>query len=166
MPRSSSQNSHSGVAWLLAQLGAHAAEQFAATLAGHDLTPPLAGILRLLQAEPGVSQQQLAGRLGAAPSRIVGYIDDLESRGWLRRTRDTTDRRINVLTLTDAGEAAFSSLAEISREHDKRLTKALSHAEYATMRGLLGRLAADAGLTPGVHPGYRSADPGRAAGQL
>jgi DNA-binding MarR family transcriptional regulator len=144
-----------GIAFLLAQLGAHAAERFSSALAEHDLTPPLVGIMRLLQAEPGPSQQQLAERLGMVPSRIVSYVDELESRGWIARTRDTVDRRVNVLTITDAGRTAFTSIATIAREHEMRITAGLDDADRATLLDLLAKLAATQQLTPGVHPGYR-----------
>lgn len=147
-----------GVAFLLAQLGSHAAEQFAHALAEHDLTPPLAGVLRLLHSEPGLSQQRLAERLGTAPSRVVGYVDDLESRGWISRTRDPVDRRVNVLTLTVAGQQAFDTLAALGSDHEQRITGVLDEAEHATLRELLGKLAAAHQLAPGVHPGYRQAD--------
>jgi DNA-binding MarR family transcriptional regulator len=115
--------------------------------------------MRLLTAEPGLSQQQLAARLRTAPSRIVSYVDDLAARGWLTRARDPGDRRINVLTLTAAGRGALASIAEISRAHDARFTAGLSDAEQAALRELLGRLAAARGMAPGVHPGYRRLEP-------
>jgi DNA-binding MarR family transcriptional regulator len=148
-----------GVAFLLAQLGAHASNQFAQALAESNLTPALAGIMRMLKADPGLNQLQLAERLGAAPSRVVAYLDDLESRGWIVRTRDTTDRRVNVLRLTDAGQDAFTALAVISRNHEKAITESLDEAEHATLHDLLSKLAFAQQLTPGVHPGYRQAPP-------
>jgi DNA-binding MarR family transcriptional regulator len=144
-----------GVAFLLAQLGAHAAEQFSRALSDTGLTPPLVGILRLLQAEPGLSQQQLAERLGMVPSRIVAYVDELESRGWIARSRAAVDRRVNVLTTTAAGHEAFTTVATISRDHEKRITTGLDAGERTLLRELLSKLAANQGLTPGVHPGYR-----------
>ena len=155
MPATSPAGPRIGVAFLLAQLGAHAAEKFSLALSEQGLTPALVGILRLLQAEPGPSQQQLAERLGMVPSRIVGYVDELESRGWIARSRDTVDRRVNVLTVTNAGREAFKSIATISRDHERRITAGLDAAEHATLRELLSKLAAGQELTPGVHPGYR-----------
>jgi len=122
--------------------GAQAADQYALLLAESGLTPPLAGIMRMLTVEPGLSQQQLAEHLHTAPSRIVSYVDDLEARGWLTRARDPDDRRINVLTLTEAGRAAFASIGEISRAHDARFTEGLSDAEHAALGEMLARLAA------------------------
>lgn len=144
-----------GIAFLLAQLGSHAAEQFAAALAKRDLTPPLVGIVRMLQVEPGLSQQALAEKLGMVPSRIVAYVDDLEGRGWVARTRDSGDRRVNVLTVTQTGRNAFASIAEIAREHEERVTAGLDADDRATLLALLTKLSELRGLTPGVHPGYR-----------
>lgn len=145
-----------GIAFLLAQLGAHAAEQFSASLAESGLSPALAGIMRLLRTEPGLSQQQLAERLGTVPSRIVGYVDDLEGRGWITRSRDPGDRRVNVLTFTDAGAEAFKVLATLSRAHERRITASLDEDERSALLALLAKLSTAQQLAPGVHPGYRS----------
>ena len=145
-----------GIAFLLTQLGTSAAEQFGAALSEHQLTPPLAGILRALRAQPGISQQELAGRLGMVPSRIVGFVDDLEGRGLVSRTKDSSDRRVNQLALTAAGEEALGVIAGVARAHERRVTSALDDDERATLAALLGKLADSRGLTPGVHPGYRS----------
>ncbi|MDT4939389.1 MAG: hypothetical protein QOG80_3060 [Pseudonocardiales bacterium] len=161
MPSTPSGAPPTGVAFLLAQLGAYAAQQFATALTDEDLTPPLAGILRMLWADSGLSQQQLAERLGTAPSRIVSYVDDLEARGWIARTRDTADRRVNALSLTKAGDAALGRLAVIGRAHEKRITAGLSVAEHKSLLTLLSRLADEHGLTPGVHPGYRLGGPAK-----
>jgi DNA-binding MarR family transcriptional regulator len=143
----------SGIAFLLTQLGSYAAGQFADGLSAHDLTPPYAGIMRLLRTQPGLSQQRLAELLGAAPSRIVSYVDELEARGWVERTRDSVDRRVNVLTVTPAGGDAFTLIAAAGRDHEKHLTAGLTEAERAELLALLTKLAELRGLTPGVHPG-------------
>jgi DNA-binding MarR family transcriptional regulator len=157
MPAQKGPTGRYGIAFLLAQLGALAADRYAAALRELEVAPPLAGIMRTLQADPGLSQQQLADRLGTPPSRIVGYIDELESRGWLTRSRDTADRRVNVLALTDQGRDAFAAVAGISRAHEERITESLTDAEHSTLRILLDKLAEANGLVAGVHPGYRRA---------
>jgi DNA-binding MarR family transcriptional regulator len=72
---------NAGAAFLLAQLGAHAAAKFAERLEQLHLTPAHAGIFRILSATPAISQQALATALGTVPSRLVGLIDELESKG-------------------------------------------------------------------------------------
>jgi DNA-binding MarR family transcriptional regulator len=155
VPAPSRRPERIGVAFLLAQLGAQSAQQYAVALQGLDITPPLAGIMRQLRMAPGLSQQQLAERLGSFPSRIVGQLDDLEARGWVVRGRDGADRRINVINLTKAGESAFARIAAVSQAHDKSVSAVLSDDEYRVLNDLLARLADANGLAVGVHPGYR-----------
>jgi DNA-binding MarR family transcriptional regulator len=145
-----------GVAFLLSQLGAHASEQFSTALGAIGLTAPVAGILRILKVTPDLSQQELAARLGLAPSRLVAIVDDLEERGWVNRERGTTDRRVNRLVLTEAGQAAFGDVATVARAHESRVTAALSEDERNALRDLLAKVASQQGLSAGVHPGYRS----------
>jgi DNA-binding MarR family transcriptional regulator len=145
-----------GAAFLLAQLGAHAAERFAQRIAVLQITPPIAGILGQLAAGPGLSQQDLANRLGMLPSRLVAFVDDLESRGLVRRVRDDADRRRNSLQLTEDGRAMLNRIGKLAREHETETCAALSEREREQFARLLGRMAAEQGLTPGVHPGYRT----------
>lgn len=148
-----------GAAFLLAQLGAHAAAKFAERIGRHDLTPPQAGILRMLRGNPRISQQQLAERLGILPSRVVAFVDDLERLGLVQRARDDTDRRRNALQLTNAGRAALEAIGRVARAHEADLCAGLTDTEREKLIALLGRIAEQQGLTPGVHPGYRTVNP-------
>jgi DNA-binding MarR family transcriptional regulator len=144
-----------GAAFLLAQLGAHAAGRYAARVAELELDPPQTGVLHLLAREAGLSQQALATRLGVAPSRVVGLVDGLEGRGLLERRRSTTDRRNYELHLTDAGQQLLQRLREVAKAHDADVTAALGKKERKQLVELLQKVADAQGLTPGVHPGYR-----------
>src|ERR1700750_1912379 len=81
------------VAFLLAQLGAYAAERFGERVAALDFTRPQAGLLRLISREPGMSQQAVARRLRTPPSRLVALVDGLEQGGLIERRRNPGDRR-------------------------------------------------------------------------
>jgi DNA-binding MarR family transcriptional regulator len=145
-----------GVAFLLAQLGYHAAELFAERIAPLGLGPPQAGILRAIAAEPGRSQQALSRQLKLLPSRVVAFVDELENRGYLERRRNPDDRRLHALYLTPSGKRLMQKLSDAAREHEREVTAALNDRERGELRDLLARIASDAGLTPRVHPGYRS----------
>ncbi|GEL21611.1 MarR family transcriptional regulator [Pseudonocardia sulfidoxydans NBRC 16205] len=146
-----------GSAFLLAQIGAHAAMRFAERIGELDLTPPQTGLLRAVAAAPGRSQQALATVLGTPPSRLVALVDQLDERGLVQRRRNPADRRLHALHVTEAGEKLLQRIAEVGRAHDDAMCAALDDAERATLRALLGRIADEQGLTPGVHPGYRHA---------
>ena len=144
-----------GVAFLLSQLGHRSAAVFAELVASIDLTPPHAGILRAIAAEPGRSQQALSGQLGLLPSRVVAYVDELEDSGYVERRRNPDDRRLHALYLTASGKKVMSKLGDLGRAHERLLTAGLDAAQRDTLRQLLRIVAEHQGLTPHVHPGYR-----------
>lgn len=142
------------MAFLVAQIGSHAAMMFAEQMDLVDLTPPHAGILRAIAAEPGRSQQALSAQLGLLPSRVVAYVDELEDRGYVERRRNPDDRRLHALYLTESGKKLMSRIGELARQHERRLTAGLDAEQRATLRDLLGTVAEQQGLTPHVHPGF------------
>jgi DNA-binding MarR family transcriptional regulator len=144
------------VAFLLSQLGHRSASVFADLIASIDLTPPHAGILRVIAAEPGRSQQALSGQLGLLPSRVVAYVDELEDLGYVERRRNPDDRRLHALYLTPSGKKALSKIGELGRQHERLMTAGLDTEQRDTLRQLLAAIAERQGLTPHVHPGYRT----------
>jgi DNA-binding MarR family transcriptional regulator len=142
-------------AWLLAQVGAHAAMQFAERLAALDLTPPHAGILRAVSMSGGISQQALASLLDILPSRLVALVDELEDRGLLVRRKKPDDRRAHALHLTDKGGTALETIGRVARENEEAVCASLTAAEREQLAALLLRVAGQQGLKPGVHPGFR-----------
>jgi DNA-binding MarR family transcriptional regulator len=143
-------------AFLLSQVGARAAQEFAKLLGPLKFTPPEAGILRLLGRSPGLSQQELARRLDMYASRLVAVLDSLEGRGLMARVTNPDDRRLYSLQLTDAGREALGAIGRVARAHDDAICAGLTAAERAQLGDLLQKLANRLGLAPGIHPGYRS----------
>ncbi|AYF77465.1 MarR family transcriptional regulator [Nocardia yunnanensis] len=150
------QRALTAVGFLLAQLGAYAANRFAERTGTLGLTPAQAGLLRLLIAQPGRSQRELADELGMPPSRFVQFADTMESRGLIERKRNPDDRRQHALYLTEEGRETLLRLGAVARESEQHLCRSLTPEEHATLSELLARIAADQGLTPGVHPGYKT----------
>jgi DNA-binding MarR family transcriptional regulator len=145
-----------GAAFLLTALGTHAAALFAERIAALDVTPPQVGLLRAIAATPGQSQQAIAQLLRTPPSRLVALVDALADRGLVERRRNPTDRRLHALHLTEDGRALLRRIETLGREHDATICRALDDGERRALREMLDRIAADQGLTPGVHPGYRA----------
>jgi DNA-binding MarR family transcriptional regulator len=144
-----------GPAFLLSQVGAHASAKFAERLEPLGLKPPHVGILRVIEQSDGLSQQALGEKLGMFPSRLVAILDELEERGLVERRDSPSDRRSYALYLTGAGREVLERIVCVGREHQDALCAALDETERAQLTGLLARIAAEQGLTPGVHPGYR-----------
>ena len=144
-----------GVGFLLSQLGMFASGRYAELVGRLDLTPPQTGVLRLIADSPGLSQQALAEQLGILPSRVVGLIDDLESRSLVERTRNPNDRRLYALTLTEAGTAALAEIMTTGAEHERGLCAGLSDDEHEQLAGLLRKVAESHGVPLNVHIGFR-----------
>jgi DNA-binding MarR family transcriptional regulator len=142
-------------AFLLAQVGGHAAARFAERLAPLKLAPHHAGILRLIGTSAGQSQRALGERLGILPSRLVALVDELEGRGLVERRDDPEDRRSYALHLTEAGHEMLHEIGRIAREHGDSVCAALSEEERQQLAALLARIADEQGLVPGVHPGFK-----------
>lgn len=147
-----------GSAFLLAQLGAHAAQQYAERISHLGLAPPHTGVLFAIARKPGRSQLALATDLGTPPTRLVALLDALEERGAIERRRNPDDRRNNAIYLTDAGRRLMADLAATAARHEREITAGLGEAERQQLHALLSRIADQQGLRPGVHPGYAKRD--------
>ena len=144
------------LAFLLSQVGAHSAARFAERLAPLQVAPAPAGILRVLRQADGLSQQALGEKLRVFPSRLVELLDGLEERGLVERRASPTDRRCHALYLTEKGRKMLQQIDRVAGEHQDALCAALTEPERARLAALLRRIADEQGLTPGVHPGYRT----------
>jgi len=147
-------------AFLLTQLGADAADRFAQRVAELGLTPRDAGAIRVLGRDPGISQRELATRLGTVPSRLVALVDELERRGFVERSRSPHDRRNYQLQLTAAGTELLGRLRVIAEAHQAEVLAPLDQDESVVLSRLLAKLAGGATIGPDGHPGYREAADG------
>jgi DNA-binding MarR family transcriptional regulator len=149
---------HARMGYRLSQLGTLSAQRFASGVKALGLTASEAGVLRLLVRHEGISQRDLATRLGSAPSRVVALLDSLEDQGRIQRRRSSTDRRQHEVLLTDAGRATMRQLREVAEANERDLVTPLTAAERTQLVALLDKLATGHGLDPEVHPGFAAAD--------
>jgi|SRR5687767_11055708 len=105
-----------------------------------EASPGRAGILLLIEANPGVTQSRLAQAVGLDRSTLVGVLHVLEARALVERRRGE-DRRTNGLWLTLAGQALVASLKRRIRTHERRVAGRLSASERAQLLVLLEKLA-------------------------
>jgi MarR family transcriptional regulator for hemolysin len=87
------------------------------------------------------SQRELAEAVGVREATLTHHLNAMDSQGLVTRTRDPANRRIHVVELTPAGEAAFIGLAEAATTFDRRLRDGLSDADLDVLATVLGRLA-------------------------
>ena len=144
-----------GIAFLVSQVGAHAANGFAERLSVMDLKAYDAGILRLLGSNPGLTQQALSDLLGIFPSQLVALLDRLEKRKLVDRRNNPADRRSYLLYLSKQGRKALEDIGRLTVELETDFFSALSDGEKALLHQLMMRIVSQQKITPGVHPAYR-----------
>lgn len=144
-----------GAAFLVSQVGAHAALAFGDRLAALDLKPHHAGILRMLGSNPGLTQQALSELLGVFPSQLVRFLDFLQEQQLIERRDSPGDRRSYRLHLTRKGRSVLTRIGELTQELERDLFAALSATETRVLEELLARVVVQQRITPGVHPAYK-----------
>ena len=75
----------------------------------------------------------------------------MDAGGLIARARDTANRRVQVVTLTETGEAAFLRLRDAAIAFDTKLRAGLDDSDLATLTTLLTRLTAN--VDPPADPG-------------
>ena len=106
------------------------------------------------------NQRELAAAVGIREATLTHHLNSMDEQGLITRRRDPSNRRVHLVELTDAGEAAFDRLRGAATAFDKRLRAGLSDEDIDLLAGLLGRLEANAtgsaslpGSPAASHPG-------------
>jgi MarR family transcriptional regulator, transcriptional regulator for hemolysin len=115
-------------------------------------------ILLNLKIHKPSSQQELAKAVGVREATLTHHLNAMDARGLITRTRDAANRRFQVVTLTEAGEAAFLRLRSAAMAFNARLSAGLTDADLVTLAALLGQLAANVGAEAATPPWAGLAD--------
>jgi len=89
------------------------------------------------------NQRQLAEAVGIREATLTHHLNAMDAQGLVTRRRDPANRRVHLVELTEAGEAAFQRLRGAATAFDQRLRAGLSGGEVSQLEALLGRLAAN-----------------------
>jgi MarR family transcriptional regulator, transcriptional regulator for hemolysin len=116
---------------------------FDAALAEAGGSLPTWLVLLTLETRPVANQRELAAAVGIQGATLTHHLNAMESDGLLTRRRDPANRRVHLVELTDAGEAAFHRLRGVAMRHDARLRAGFGDPELEALRALLGRLSAN-----------------------
>jgi DNA-binding MarR family transcriptional regulator len=120
---------------------AHAAvfRDFERSVGQLGISPGRAGLLAIVEANPGLAQSRLAEAAGLDRSTLVPLLDEFAAAGWLER-RAGPDRRTNGLWLTVAGRRIIVRIKRRVRAHEARIAARLTPAQRADLIRLLARL--------------------------
>ena len=121
--------------------------------AGVQLDRPAAVILQtlILHQPKQLGVQDLALHLGIEPPSVTRKTQQLEQAGYLRRIRDTQDRRAISLEVTKAGHEVADRLWKAQRSSMSQVLAGWSSTDRQQLVSLFERFANELGTTAQPH---------------
>jgi MarR family transcriptional regulator for hemolysin len=145
----------------LSQVTRTVSRAFDEALDGAGGTLPVWLILLNLKIHKPTNQRNLAEKVGVREATLTHHLNAMDASGLVTRTRDAANRRVHLVELTDAGEAAFLRLQQAAIAFDARLRAGLADADLDQLSDLLGRMAANVGAEGAAPPWAGLAEPRR-----
>lgn len=133
----------SAVCFQLGLWGTQITQTFSARIAPLGLSHKQVGLLAVVDVSLARSQRDIADRLNVAPSLVVALVDQLIALGAVTRERSQTDRRVQVVSITEDGRAMLAGAARVAAALDAELTQRLSPAGRDALATLLNELSDD-----------------------
>src|SRR5207253_4904622 len=106
----------------------------------YGLTSVQWGVLAALGQVDGLSQAELQQRLAIEAATLTPMVQRLERDGWIHRTSDATDRRRQLVWLTEQSRSRMPSIAAEVEQYRQESLSCFSDDEVATLSDLLDRM--------------------------
>jgi len=111
-------------------------------LAGLSLHPRDFGLLSVVARDQPCSQNHVAAALGVSPPAALVFVEELEQRGLLSRSRSDVDRRVYDVRLTEEGRSVLGKAKRAAAAVQREIAETLGPAADEDLRGLLTNLLA------------------------
>lgn len=105
-----------------------------------DLTPTQFAVMARLTELGSVSQNQLGRTVGLDVATTKGVVDRLVARGFVQTRKDPTDRRRQLISLTEKGIRHFNALEQTGIDVSDQTLDSLTAAEQRTFIKLLKKI--------------------------
>jgi DNA-binding MarR family transcriptional regulator len=104
------------------------------------MTWPQFGALLNLSRGDNITQKELATRLEGDATTTMVLCDSLEKKGWIKRIKDPSDRRVNRLKITPNGNVIFSTAYPLIMAKYKILVEGISSDRLQGVMSVLSEL--------------------------
>lgn len=94
----------------------------------------------MLSMQDGISQKEIANRLGLEAATLIPIIDKMEKEGLVVRQVDQADRRNNRIYRTGKADALWDQMIECALKIRKIAVKDISEKHITIMRDSLGKI--------------------------
>lgn len=97
-------------------------------------------VLRVLMEEGPLDPTSIADRAVLLLPSLTRILQKLEEKGFVTRSRDKTDRRRQVITVTEAGQALIAKNMPEAQQYAQRMRDELGTERYNSLLDLLEQL--------------------------
>lgn len=118
----------------------HTVHALSGALADLNLTAAEINVLASLAGQGALNVRELSTWTGTRSSTLTGVLDRLESRGYLSRELDLTDRRSFRLPLTEAGQAVGARVQAAVTGLERDALAGLSATQIAGFHAVVNAL--------------------------
>jgi len=105
----------------------------------HITAPQLVCLLAVIESGP-LTATAISREISVSPSTVVGILDRLEEKGWIKREHSREDRRTVLVSATDAGREVASQAPSPLQKTLADALGALPELEQATITLSLERI--------------------------
>jgi DNA-binding MarR family transcriptional regulator len=106
-----------------------------------DMRPAHGNAMEMLSLQDGLRLTDIAAQAGMAPQSMGEIVDDLDSKGYLTRREDPSDRRAKRIYLTQKGRETVQASRSALLEVERRISEILGAQKYEEMRRHLAAIA-------------------------
>ena len=108
---------------------------------GFNITPEQFLVMDALWNEGTMSQQQIAHTIMKDKNSVVKLIDGLEKKNLVKRVADKTDRRLNLIEVTQYSLEISNELKDIAIKAIDQIIKDIPQEEMYIFIKVLGKMA-------------------------
>ncbi len=105
-----------------------------------NVTWPQFGALFNLVQEDNITQAQLAERMSADANTTMVLCNSIERKGWAKRNRDPSDKRVNRISITPKGKHVFQQSYPLILEEYALFTNSITMEEIGLVLPILSKL--------------------------
>lgn len=98
-------------------------------------------VVGALVMQPGLTQKEIADKVGIEGATLVPILDKMEKEGLLKRKPDSNDRRVNRIYLTQKADSLWESMVECALKIRKSSAKNISETDIQTTLETLRKIS-------------------------
>ncbi|VVC05396.1 Transcriptional regulator SlyA [uncultured archaeon] len=98
-------------------------------------------VVAILILHTGLTQKEIADKVGIEGATLVPVIDKMEKEGLLKRRPDSKDRRVNRIYITPKADSLWNSMTECALRIRKVSTRDISEGQIKTTLETLRKIS-------------------------